>query len=104
VIYEQRTYTCHPGKLQEFIDTYEREGVDLQMQVLGNLVGYFTTEIGPLNQAIHIWAFDSFEVRLARRAELWSKPEWLDFAAKVNPMLSVTESKIMLPTKFSPLK
>ena len=104
MIYEQRTYTCYPGKLQEFIDTYEREGFELQMQVIGNLVGYFTTEIGTLNQAVHIWAFKSFEDRLARRAELWSKLEWLAFADKITPMLSTTESKIMLPTKFSPLK
>lgn len=104
MIYEQRTYTCHPGKLQEFLDTYEREGLALQTQVIGNLVGYFSTEIGPLNQAIHIWAFDSFEERLKRRAELWSKPEWVAFVDKILPLLATTESKILLPTKFSPLQ
>jgi hypothetical protein len=104
MIYEQRTYTCYPGKLQEFIHIYETEGFELQMKVVGGLVGYFTSEIGALNQAIHIWAFESFEDRLKRRAELWSMPEWIEFAGKLNPLLAETESKIMLPTKFSPLQ
>ena len=104
MIYEQRTYTTHPGKLPAFLDLYERQGLELQLRVIGNLVGYFVTEIGPLNQLVHIWGFDSFEERLRRRAALWEKPEWVAFADAAQPLLVRTESKIMLPTAFSPLQ
>ncbi len=104
MIYEQRTYTTHPGKLPAFLDLYQRQGLELQLRVIGNLVGYFVTEIGPLNQLVHIWGFDSFEERLRRRAALWEKPEWVAFADAAQPLLARTESKIMLPTAFSPLQ
>ena len=68
MIVEQRTYTLFPGKTLEYLRLYESEGMAIQTRILGRLVGYFTTEIGPLNQIIHMWGYDSFEERARRRA------------------------------------
>ena len=32
---------------------------ELQQRILGNLIGYFTTEIGMLNQSVHLWGYTS---------------------------------------------
>lgn len=59
MIVEQRTYTLHPGALPELLDTYEREGMAVHRRILGNMIGYFYTEIGPLNQIVHLWGYDA---------------------------------------------
>jgi hypothetical protein len=104
MIVEQRTYTAHIGKTAEYLKIYEAEGLPIQTRILGRLLGYFTTEIGELNQIIHMWGYDSFEERTRRRAELFANTDWLAYIAKIRPLLVRQETKIMTPTSFSPIR
>ena len=36
MIVEQRTYTLHPGQHLKYLDTYEKEGLEIQRPILGN--------------------------------------------------------------------
>jgi hypothetical protein len=104
MLVEQRTYTFHVGKLPEFYRIYLPEPLALQQRILGNLIGYFTVEAGTLNQVVHLWGYDSFEDRARRRALLMAEPIWQDYIARVSPLLQLQESKILLPTTFSPIQ
>lgn len=104
MIVEQRTYTLFAGKTPEYLRHYESEGLAIQTRILGRLVGYFTTEIGPLNQIIHMWAYDSFEDRARRRAQMQADPGWKAYIAKIQPLIQTQENKILNPTSFSPIK
>lgn len=104
MIVEERIYTLHTGKVPEYIRHYESEGLAIQQPILGRLVGYFTTEIGPLNQVIHMWGYDSFEDRAKRRAELGADPRWKAYLAKIQPLVRTQENKILTPTAFSPIR
>lgn len=101
---EQRTYTFKAGTVPQFMALYEEEGLAIQKSILGNMVGYFTSEFGTLNQTVHLWQYQSFEDRAARRAALAANEQWQAFFAKVAPMLISQESKILQPTSFSPIK
>jgi hypothetical protein len=68
--YEIRTYRIKTGALPVYLKLVEEEGIALQKQYLGELVGYFYSEIGPLNQIVHIWAYPSLDEREARRTAL----------------------------------
>ena|SRR5271165_582805 len=102
MIIEERIYTCYCGKAAQYVKMYEAEGLAIQRPILGNLVGYFTTELGPLNQVVHMWAYESLEDRAQRRAKLGSNPDWIAYAAKVQPLVLTQENKILVPTSFSP--
>ena len=104
MIVEQRIYTLYPGKTAEYLRLYEEEGLAIQRPILGNLIGYFSTEIGPLNQVIHMWGYDSFEERSQRRTELLANPDWQAYTAKVRPLIQTQENLILKPASFSPLK
>jgi hypothetical protein len=104
MIVEQRTYTLHPGKSAEYLRHYESEGMAIQTRILGRMVGYFTTEIGPLNQIIHMWGYDSFEERSKRRAQMQADAGWKAYVPKVQPLIQTQETKILIPTSFSPIK
>jgi hypothetical protein len=75
--YEIRTYRIKTGALPVYLKLVEEEGIALQKQYLGELVGYFYSEIGPLNQIVHIWAYPSLDEREARRTA-WqlTRPGW----------------------------
>ena len=103
MIVEQRTYDFHVGAIPKFFKIYEETGAkEVQQRILGNLVGYYVTELGPLHQTVHLWGYSSLDDRAARRAELMKEPAWQDFISQTPPLLIRQESKILIPTPFSP--
>jgi hypothetical protein len=104
MLVEHRTYTLHPGKVPVFLGLYEAEGIKIQTRILGRMIGYFTTEIGPLNQIIHMWGYEDLVDRAKRRAELMADPGFQAFGAKIQPLILTMENKILIPTAFSPIR
>nr|WP_315594172.1 NIPSNAP family protein [uncultured Cupriavidus sp.] len=104
MIIEQRVYSLKPGKLREFLSVYEAEGLAIQAKALGNLIGYFSTETGELNQIVQLWGFTSFEDRMSRRATLAESKEWHAFLAKAGPLVVAQRSELLTPAPFSPIR
>jgi hypothetical protein len=101
VIVEMREYTLHAGKVPEYLKLYESEGLAIQREILGQLVGYYTTEVGPaVNQVVHLWAYESFEDRDARRQRLAAHPAWQSYLKKMRPMLVTQCNRLMRPAPF----
>ena len=101
MIVEMREYTLHAGKVPEYLQLYEREGLEIQREILGHLVGYYATEVGDaVNQVVHLWAYESFEDRMARRERLAADPGWQSYLKKMRPMLVEQRNRIMRPTSF----
>ena len=104
MIVEQRDYHVHTGKLPELVRLYDTEGIPLQSEILGSLVGAFTTEIGALSTYTTLWRYDSFAEREERRARLHADERWKAFLAKVQPLMHTQQNRILVPTSFSPLR
>ena len=102
MIVEERIYTLQAGKVPEFLERYEAEGLDIQRPILGRLVGYFSTDIGPLHQIIHMWAYKNMAEREERRAILAADERWQAYVPKVIKFQMVQENKILIPAPFSP--
>ena len=102
-IVELRTYGLHPGKLEDYWRLYEREGLEIQVAILGRMLGYYSTEIGPLNQVIHLWAYRDLADRQERRARLLAHEGWQRYAAKVLPLIQTMQSQILVPAPFTVL-
>ena len=103
MIVEERIYDLHPNSAGKFAAHFEREGIAIQRPILGRLIGYFTTEIGPLNQVVHLWGYEDMEDRARRRAILIANPVWQEYVAKnIQPLLVRMQNKILVPMPFSP--
>jgi len=103
MIVEQRTYDFYPGMIPKFMRLYESTGArNLQERILGSLLGYYVSEIGPINQTVHLWSYASLDDRAVRRSALMDEDVWRDFLSQIVPLLKRQESKILLPTAFSP--
>ena len=100
MLVEQRTYTTLPGKWRDYLSLYEQKGLQIQLRILGRMVGYYYTDIGELNQIVHMWAYEDLADRTHRRGELGKDANWRAYVAKMLPLLQSQTSKIMVPAPF----
>jgi hypothetical protein len=104
MIVEERTYTVKPGTVRQYYDDYNPRGLNIQERILGNLIGYFHTEIGELNKIVHLWGYESLAEREKRRAALAADPEWLAYLQQAPDIIVAMESRILVPAPFSPVR
>ena len=104
MIVEERIYTLHVGKTAEYLTIYQDEGLAIQTRILPHLIGYFSTEIGPLNTIVHLWGYDDLNQRQQKRAELQANPGWKTYLGKIRPLIVSQETRILLPAPFSPIR
>lgn len=104
MIVEERCYTVKPGTVQLYYRDYDPRGLEIQKRILGNLIGYFHTEIGELNQIVHLWSYDSLAERERRRALLGADREWQAYLEQSPDIIVKMESRILVPAPFSPIR
>ena len=102
MIVEERIYSLHIGAVPKYLEQYEAEGLHIQRPILGRMVGYFSTEIGPMHQIVHMWAYKDLAERAERRAKLTADPRWKAYALKTRDLQISQENKILIPAPFSP--
>ena len=106
MLVEERCYLIRPEfTTADYLQVYASTGaLELQKRILGNMLGYFTTEIGELNALVHLWGYDSFEERARRRALLSAEASWQDYLRQIRPMLQSLTNRLLVPTDFSPIR
>jgi hypothetical protein len=104
VIVEERIYRIRTGQIGRYMDLVRSEGIAIQKPILGHLIGYFQTEIGPLSHVVHLWAYRDFEDRLERRRRLAADPRWQAFIPRLSELIESADNRILIPTDFSPLR
>jgi hypothetical protein len=97
MIYEIRTYTLKPGQTPEFEKRFEAL-LSVRLKY-SELAAFWHTEIGPLNQVIHVWPYENLGHRTEVRARLSREPGW---PPRADELLVSMESGIYVPAPFSP--
>ncbi|ODN71231.1 NIPSNAP family protein [Methylobrevis pamukkalensis] len=106
MIFDHRTYTAVPNKLQTFLDLYEKEGLPMQRHYLGEPFGFFQSHIGDLFRTVHLWKFDSLADREARRGAMEADPNWTAYRQRVVEASVLTDmrNQILKPVSFFEVK
>ena len=104
MIVELRTYTLKALHTGEFLQLCETAALPLQKKYLGHMIGFYVSEIGPLNEVVHLWAFESLAERERRRALMEADPGWPLYRQALFDLDVVIEqnTKILRTTSFSP--
>ena len=96
MIYEVRTYVLKPGSVATFEENFA--AALPHREKYSKLGAFWHTEIGPLNQVIHIWPYESVEERNSIREEAGKDPNW---PPKNDPDMYVSmNSEIFNPAPF----
>jgi hypothetical protein len=97
MIYEMRTYDLKTRSLPEvekrFGDAYEKR------KKHSELAAFWHTEIGPLNQIVHVWPYESLDERARIRAAAVKDGTW---PPKISEFIVNIQSDIMMPLPISP--
>lgn len=97
MIYELRTYDLKPKALPEverrFGEAYEKR------KRYSEMAAFWHTEVGPLNQILHVWPYRDLAERDRIRAEAVKDGSW---PPKIQEFVLAMRSEIMIPFPFSP--
>jgi len=97
VIYEIRTYQIAPGSLAEvekrFGDAYQYR------KKYSELTAFLHTEVGPLNEIVHIWGYKDLADRARVRGEASKEANW---PPKIGEFIRQMRSEIITPFGFIP--
>jgi hypothetical protein len=97
MIYEIRTYQVKPGSVAEvekrFGEAYEYR------KKYSPLAAFWHTEIGPLNQIVHMWPYTDIAERARVRAEAAKDANW---PPKIQEFILHMQSEVLVPFPFVP--
>ena len=99
MIFEMRTYRLQPGSVPE-VEKRFAEALTERVKV-SPLGAFFHTEVGPLNQWIHIWAYKDAAERFRIRDEARATGAW---PPNTRGQFIKQENMLVVPSSFSPLR
>ncbi len=97
MIYEFRTYQISTGSLNNVLDKF-REKIN-ERNKISKIGAFWYTEIGPLNEIIHVWPYDDMEHRNRSREQAIKEKVWPPDSGKY--MVSMN-TEFWKPVSFSP--
>jgi hypothetical protein len=106
-IFEMRIYTCAAGHMQNLAKAWELALPDRLK--ISPLTTVLHSELGGLNQFMHIWPYRSLDDRNrlrreAQQAGVWPPSAVAKKAGLPDVQLVQQENKIVMPSAFSPLQ
>src|SRR5258708_12839288 len=97
MIVEMRIYTLKPGTTAKFEANFEK-GLPNRLK-LSPLGAFWHTEVGTLNQVIHLWPYESTADRDRCREEAYKLDGW---PPNIREFVTQMETKILIPPPHSP--
>ena len=104
MIVDVRTYTLVPRKLKKYVEIFEKHGLPVMKRHGLDLLGYYVSYIGPLNQVVHLWRYDNLADMEAKRTARDADPAWGEFQSLTEGMILAQDDKVMRPSSFSPIR
>jgi hypothetical protein len=101
-VYELRTYNVIVGKMAEVVALYKTQGWPAVARHPDRLVGYFTGDVGALNQLVHLWKFEDDADRRAFWAGVFADEQFMAFARQLRPLLASQENQLMMAAPWGP--
>jgi hypothetical protein len=100
MIYEFRTYTTQIGAAPKLAKLSAEIGRDIRGDDYGKLEAYFLTEVGPLNQVMHLWSYEDLNHRADRRAALAANDRWRnEYLSVARPLMVRQDNRILMAAK-----
>ena len=104
MVYELRTYQLKMGAITQYLAIVENRLLPALSEHGLKPVGFWTTDIGTLNEVVHLWAYGDLNERQAKWAKWAADPRRPEFLKEFSQIILSESNKILSPTSFSGLK
>ncbi len=99
-IVDHRVYTIPARKVGEFIEVFDRLAMPVLLQTLGHPLGFWTSLVGPLNQFVHQWGYDSLADYEQRCAARDAHPDFAKYMAASGHLIVAQETRLIKRTQL----
>ena len=102
-LYDMRIYDIKPGRIPEYMSAVEQVGLPIREELGVKLAGWFYSDVGTLNQVVHIWAYDDSDDLHRKMRAVYQHPGWAgDYVPRVSGLLDVQRDQLMRGGDFFP--
>ena len=92
---DHRIYTIVPRRMGEFIEVFDRLAMPVLLQTLGHPLGFWTSLVGPQNQFMHCWGYDSLADYEERCHARDTHPEFPKYMAASEHLIVSQETRLI---------
>jgi hypothetical protein len=101
---DERTYTITYGQVPQCVALTKKLAKPIIERAGWQLIGYFASVTGTINQVVHLWYWDSHAQREERQGKAVSDPDWAIYQAANGQRMLKQENRYLVPTGFSPIR
>ena len=104
MIYDFRVYTLKPGATPDYMAAVKELALPIRQRYGIKLAGWYYTDVGELNQVVHIWAYEDEKHLAEAKAQVYADPDWKDkYVPRVRGLLVAHKAYLMKSPDFAPV-
>ena len=92
---DHRIYTIALRKMPEFLDVFDRLAMPVLLETLGNPIGFYVSQVGPLNQLVHLWAYRDLADYEERSRKRDTHPDFPAYLAASEKLITAQENRLI---------
>lgn len=92
---DHRIYTIQLRRMGEFIEVFDRLALPILLQTLGHPLGFWTSVVGPQNQFVHLWGYDSLADYEERSRARDTHPDFPNYLAASGHLIVAQETRLI---------
>ena len=81
--------------MPEFLDVFDRLAIPVLLRCLGAPLGFYPSLVGPLNQVVHLWGYETLADYEARSARRDSDPDWPAYLQASGHLIVAQENRLV---------
>ncbi|HDS1820357.1 TPA: NIPSNAP family protein [Pseudomonas putida] len=102
-VVDHRVYTIRPRGMAAFLEAFDQLAMPILLRHLGAPLAFYTSSIGPLNQVVHLWGYDSLDDFEKRSAARDADPDFAAYLHATRDLVLAQETRIIRPVRLSSL-
>jgi len=102
-IVDHRIYTIRPRCMAAFLEAFDQLAMPILLRHLGAPLGFYVSSIGPLNQVVHLWAYESLDDFERRSAARDADPDFAAYLQATRDLVVAQETRIIKPVQLRSL-
>ncbi len=96
---DHRIYTIRPRRMGEFLEVFDRLAMPILRETLGHPLGFWTSLVGPQNQFVHLWGYDSLADYEQRCRARDTHPGFPAYLAASEHLIVAQETRLIRATE-----
>jgi len=103
-VIDHRIYTIKPRGMAEFLEVFETLAMPVLLRTLGRPLGFYVSDIGPLNQVVHLWGYESLADYDRRRKARDADPDFPAYLRASAHLIVAQETRLLSRVEFKSLR